>query len=155
MLLINSSKLSTPRCFSMSIIWWIFVSWLPSISFTLTVLFQNHVEWILPAFFKCLYLKDIWWFSWHMLSKTKSLPEKLSWVRPSNLLWRFFLLIRMLSLLPTFKFNYDSVLFLYQVSPHDWLGTMLYKQCFQEHHHQLKQEYGSSPEIHSNDIAHC
>ena len=33
-----------------------------------------------------------------MLSETKSLPEKLSWVRPSDLLRRFFLLIRMLRL---------------------------------------------------------
>ena len=31
-----------------------------------------------------------------MLSETKSLPEKLSWVRTSDLLRRFFLLIRML-----------------------------------------------------------
>ena len=31
-----------------------------------------------------------------MLSKTRSLPEKLSWVRTSDLLRRFFLLIRML-----------------------------------------------------------
>ena len=33
-----------------------------------------------------------------MLSKMKSLPEKLSWVRPSDFLWRFFPLIRMLCL---------------------------------------------------------
>ena len=33
-----------------------------------------------------------------MLSETKSLPEKLSWMRPSDLLRRFFLLIRMLRL---------------------------------------------------------
>ena len=31
-----------------------------------------------------------------MLSEMKSLPEKFSWVRTSDLLWRFFLLIRML-----------------------------------------------------------
>ena len=31
-----------------------------------------------------------------MLSKTKSLPEKFSWVRTSDLLQKFFLLIRML-----------------------------------------------------------
>ena len=31
-----------------------------------------------------------------MLFETKSLPEKLSWVRTSDLLWRFYPLIRML-----------------------------------------------------------
>ena len=33
---------------------------------------------------------------WHILSETKSLPEKLSWVRTSDLLQRFFVMIRML-----------------------------------------------------------
>ena len=33
-----------------------------------------------------------------MLTETKSLLEKLSWARPSDLLWWFFLLIRMLCL---------------------------------------------------------
>ena len=92
-----------------------------------------------------------------MLSKMKSLLEKLSLVRISDLLWRFFLLIRMLHFcLSTFNFNNYSVLFLqtviclkisvlllqsvmledHQVSPHDWLGTMPCNFCFQEHHHQ-------------------
>ena len=96
MLFINSSKLSTSRRFSISITWWIFLGWLLSSSLTLTELFQNHVKWILPAFFNCLHLEDNWWFSWHMLSETKSLPEKFSWVRTSDLLLRLFLLIRML-----------------------------------------------------------
>ena len=96
MLFINSSKLSTSRSFSISITWWIFLGWLLSSSLTLTELFQNHVKWILPAFFNCLHLEDNWWFSWHMLSETKSLPEKFSWVRTSDLLRKFFLLIRML-----------------------------------------------------------
>ena len=46
-------------------------------------------------------------------------------------------------LLPTFKFNYYSVLFSngemledHQVSPSGRLGTMPWKHCFQEHHHQ-------------------
>ena len=85
MLFINSSKLSSPRSFPMSITWGIFVGWLLSLSFTLTDLFQNHVEWMLPSFFNCLHLQDSWWFSRHMLSETKSLPEKLSWLRPSDL----------------------------------------------------------------------
>ena len=101
----------------MSITLWIFVGWLLSLSLTLTELFQNHVEWILPAFFNCLHLWDNWWFSWHMLSETKSLPEKLSWVKT------FWFITEVLSvneeamfLLPTFEFNNDSVLFLQTVT---------------------------------------
>ena len=75
---------------------WIFVSWLFSSGLALTELFQNHMEWILPVFFNYLHLYDNWWFSWHMLSKTKSLSEKLTWARTFDLLRRSFLLIRML-----------------------------------------------------------
>ena len=53
---INSSKLSTARSFSVSIMWWIFLGWLLSLSLTLTEFFQNHVEWILTSFFNCLHL---------------------------------------------------------------------------------------------------
>ena len=67
-----------------------------SLSLILTELFQNHMEWILLALFNCLHLHDNWWFSWQMLSEMKRLSEKLSWVRTSDLLWRFSLLIRML-----------------------------------------------------------
>ena len=42
----------------------------------------------------------------------------------------------------------------HQVSPHDWLGVMLCKHCFQEHH-QLMQEQDLSPVIHGWDIEHC
>ena len=91
----NSSKLSTPRSFSMSIMWYIFAGWLLSLSLTFITLFQNHVEWIFPAFFNCLHLYANWWFSWHMLSEMKSLPANFSWLRFSDLLRRFFLSIRM------------------------------------------------------------
>ena len=65
-------------------------------------------------------------------------------------------------LLPTFKFN-DQCPFSsngdmvedYQVSPNDWLGTMLCKCCFQEHQHQLLQEQDLSPVIHGDDTKHC
>ena len=89
-------SVSTSRSFSMSITLWIFLGWLLSLILILTELFQTHVEWILPTFFNYLHLLDNWWFSWYMLSEMKSLPEKSSWLRTSDLLQRFFLLIRML-----------------------------------------------------------
>ena len=98
MLLIKSSKLSIPRSFSMSIIWKILTGLLLSLSLTFTALFQNQVEWILPAFFSWWHLYDSWWFSWHVLSDMKSLPENLSWRRSSDLFWRFLLLTSMLHL---------------------------------------------------------
>ena len=146
---LNSSKLLTPKSFSISITWWIFFCWLLSLSLTLTELFQNHVEWILPAFFNCLHYldnnNDSSWFSlWHMLTEMKSLPEKFSWVRTSDLLWRLFLLIRMLrfcfvhlnlTVIVSFFSNGD-MLEDHQVSPRGRLGTMPCKRCFQEDHHQ-------------------
>ena len=82
----NSSKLSAPRSFSISIIWYMFTGWL----LTFTKLFQNHVEWFFPAFFNCLYLYANWWFSWHMLSEMKSLPVNFSRLRFSELLLNCF-----------------------------------------------------------------
>ena len=97
-MLIKSSKLSKPRSFSMSIIWKILTGLLLSLSLTFTSLFQNQVEWILPAFFSWRHLYASWWFSWHMLSDMKSLRENLSWCRSSDLFQRFFLLTSMLCL---------------------------------------------------------
>ena len=84
--------MSVPRSFSMSIIWKILTRLLLSLSLTFTVLFQDQVEWILPAFFSWRHLHASWWFSWYMLSDMKSLPENLSWRRSSDLFRRFFLL---------------------------------------------------------------
>ena len=101
----NSSKLSTLRSFSMSIMWYIFAV------LTFVTLFQNHLEWIFPAFFNCLHLYANWWFSWHMLSEMKSLPANFSWLRFSDLLRRFFLSIRMFRLFPGFEFYNHNLLF--------------------------------------------
>ena len=90
MLLIKSFKLSTPKSFSMSIIWKILTGLLLSLSLTFTALFQNQVEWIFPAFLSWRHLYASWWFSWHMLSDMKSLPENFSWRRSSDLFRRFF-----------------------------------------------------------------
>ena len=79
-----------PRSFSMSIIWNILTGLLLSLSLTFTALFQNQVEWIFPAFFSWQHLYASWWFSWHMLSDMKSLPENFSWRRSSDLFQRFF-----------------------------------------------------------------
>ena len=109
---INLSKLSTPRSFSMSITWWIFVGWLLSLSLTLMELFQIQLEWILPVFFNCLQLWDNWWFLWHMLSETKSLPEKLSWVRKEIITEVLSVDKNAAFLLAKFKFNCHSALFI-------------------------------------------
>ena len=98
MLLIKSSKLSIPRNFSMSIILKILTGLLLSLILTFTALFQNQVDWILPAFFSWRHLYASWWFSWHMLSDMKSLPENLSWCRSLDLFQRFFLLTSTLRL---------------------------------------------------------
>ena len=82
----------------MSVIWRILTALLLSLSLTFTALFQNQVEWILPAFFSWRHLYASWWFSWHMLSDMKSLPENLSWRRSSDLFRRFFLLTSTLHL---------------------------------------------------------
>ena len=86
------------KSFSMSIIWKILTGLLLSPSLTFTVLFQNQVEWIFPAFFSWRHLYASWWFSWNMLSNMKSLPENFSWRRSSDLFRRFFLLTRTLHL---------------------------------------------------------
>ena len=98
MLLIKSSKLSIPRNFSMSIILKVLTGLLLSLILTFTALFQNQVDWILPAFFSWRHLYASWWFSWHMLSDMKSLPENLSWCRSLDLFQRFFLLTSTLRL---------------------------------------------------------
>ena len=90
-LLIKSSKLLMARSFSMSIIWKMLTGLLLSLSLMFTTLFQNQVEWILPEFFSLQHLYPSWFFSWHMGSDMKSLPENFSWYRSSDLFWRFFL----------------------------------------------------------------
>ena len=82
----------------MSVIWKILTGLLLSLSLTFTALFQNQVEWILPAFFSWRHLYASWWFSWHMLSDMKNLPENLSWRRSLDLFQRFFLLASTLRL---------------------------------------------------------
>ena len=82
----------------MSIIWKTLIGLLLSLSLTFTTLFQNQVEWILPAFFSWQDLYASWWFSWCMLSDMNSLRENLSWCRSSDLFQRFFLLTSMLRL---------------------------------------------------------
>ena len=65
-------------------------------------------------------------------------------------------------LLPTFKYN-DYCLYSsssdmigdHWVSPHDQLGGVLCKCCFQEHCCWLMMEQGLSLLTHSNDTEHC
>ena len=66
-------------------------------------------------------------------------------------------------LLPTFKLELSQCPFSsnggiledHQISPHDQLGTMLCKSCFQEKHQQLMQGQDLLTVIHGNDIDHC
>ena len=85
-----------PKSFLMPIILTFLTGLLLSLSLTITALFQNQVEWIFPAFFNWWHLYASWWFSWHILSDMKSLPENFSWCRSSDLFQRFFLLTRTL-----------------------------------------------------------
>ena len=89
----NSPKLSIPRSFSMLLVWYNVAVWLLLLSLTFITLFQNHIQRIFPILFNCLRLHVNWWFSWHMLSKMKSLQANFSWPRFSDLLQRFFLSI--------------------------------------------------------------
>ena len=63
------------KIFSMSIIWKILTGLLLSLSLTFIALFQNQVESIFPAFLSWQRVYVRWWFSWHMLSDMKRLPE--------------------------------------------------------------------------------
>ena len=57
---------------------------------------QVFFELLLLAFFNSLDIWGNWWFLWLILSEVRSLRKKLSWLTISNLLQRFFLLIKML-----------------------------------------------------------
>ena len=66
-------------------------------------------------------------------------------------------------LLPTFKFNDHSALFLQRVTCLKIIrfhlmtgqGQCYALRCCQEHHHQLLQEQDLSPVIHGDDNEHC
>ena len=89
----------------------------------LTSFIKFNIDWVIPKlcgidFARTFQLSTFiryWWFSWNMLSQTKGLPEKYSWVRTSDfpVLWRLVIGYIFDS---TFKFNYYSALFLQTVT---------------------------------------
>ena len=86
----HSSKFSISKWFSMSFAWNI-LHILPcslNLSFT-TLLKKNQVEWIFRALLSCRHLYASCWFSWDILSLTKSLPENFRLLSSWDLLPRF------------------------------------------------------------------
>ena len=112
-----SSKLFLSKRFSMSVTWnilWI----LPcSVNLKFTTLLKNQVEWIFWALSSCQHLHVSCWFSWDILSLTKSLPENFRLLSFWDLLPRFLrLYITELFLLATFEFDYNSVWSLHSIA---------------------------------------
>ena len=84
-----SSKLSISKRFSMSVTWNILYILPCSVNLRFTTLLKNQVEWIFQALFSCQNLYANCWFSWDILSLTKSLPEKFRLLSSWDLLPRF------------------------------------------------------------------
>ena len=152
MLLIKSSKLSMPKSFSMSIIWKILTGLLLSLRLTFTALFQNQVEWILPAFFSWWHLYASWWFSWHILSGMKSLPESFGWHWSLDLFQKFFLLTSTLCLsFLHLNFTITNTFFFKRwqafKSSHAWLKKILYECSVWTLRHWFMEGHGLPPLI--------
>ena len=117
---------------------------------TFTALFQNHVEWIFPAFFGWQHLYASWWFSWNMLSDMKSLPENFSWHRSSDLFGDFSVVNKyFLFKFPAFKFHNDQ--FFFQLFYHQIImysiragrtWSLSTAKTISEHHLFAKCEHG-------------
>ena len=85
-----SSKLSVSKKFSMSVVWNILYILPCSVNLVFTTLLKNQVEWILRALLSCRHLYASCWFSWDILSLTKSLPENFRLLSSWDLLSTFF-----------------------------------------------------------------
>ena len=70
-----SSKLSISKRFSMSVTWNILCILPCSVKLRFTSLLKNQVEWIFRALLSYRYLYVSCWFSWDILSLTKSPPK--------------------------------------------------------------------------------
>ena len=89
-----SSKLSISKRFSMSVTWNILYILPCSVNLRFTTLLKNQVEWIFRALLSCRHLYASCWFSWDILSLTKSLPENFRLLSSWDLLPRFLRLYR-------------------------------------------------------------
>ena len=84
-----SSKFSISKRFSMSVTWNILYILLCSVNLRSTTLLKNQVDWIFLALLSCQHLYTGCWFSWDILSLTKSLPENYRLLSSWDLLSRF------------------------------------------------------------------
>ena len=84
-----SSKLCVSKRFSMSVTWNILYILPCSVNLRFTTLLKNQVEWIFRALLSCRHLYASCWFSWDILSLTKSLPENFRLLSSWDLLPRF------------------------------------------------------------------
>ena len=84
-----SSKLSISQRFSMSFTWNILYILPCSVNLRSTILLKNQAEWIFQALLSCQHLYVSCWFSWDILSLTKSLPENFRLLSSWDLLPRF------------------------------------------------------------------
>ena len=91
-------------------------------------------------------LQDNWWLSRHILFATKSLPEKLSCVRRSDLLRRFSLLMRRLRFC-SLHLNLTVAASFFFKRWHAWRLSDFTSWSVRGHHHQLRQEQGLCPVI--------
>ena len=83
-----SSKLSISKRFSMSFTWNILYILPCSVNLRFTTLLKNQVDWIFWALLSCRCTASCW-FSWDILSLTKSLPENFRLLSSWDLLPRF------------------------------------------------------------------
>ena len=84
-----SSKLSISKRFSMPVTWNILYILPCSVNVRFTTLLKNQVEWIFQALLSCQHLYESCWFSWDILSLTKSFPENFKLLSSWDLLSRF------------------------------------------------------------------
>ena len=84
-----SSKLPISERFSMSVTWNISCILPCSVNLRFTTLLKDQIEWIFRAILSCRHLFASCWFSWDILSLTKSLLENFRLLSFRDLLARF------------------------------------------------------------------
>ena len=83
------SKLSISKRFSVSVTWNFFYILRCCVNLSFTTLLKNKAEWIFQALLSCRHFYGSCWFSWDILSLTKSLPENFRLLSSWDLLPRF------------------------------------------------------------------
>ena len=142
-----SSKLSISKRFSMSVTWNILYILPCSVNLRFTTLLKNQVEWIFRALLSCRHLYASCWFSWDILSLTKSLPENFRLLSSWDLLPRFLrLYITEFFCLQHLNLTITLSVFFIQLQACKWFGTILLQlmttpcKCFLLKHLQWRQQ---------------